>query len=211
MKRTQPWFVRATLLAIAKNVSCTARIFSERDITTWDEALEGKQGMVSLAMGRLLSHEMVVRHEMTGNANHRIVKLDARWRLTKKGLGTCRAVAQSLPDAAPPNPNALSTKVWNMLRDRKVLTAEKAAEALIDANTRDFASAQRQISGYLRAWSRNVPDVVVVGAKLNGGHTRYVMVKEGGIYPPPTKSTGIKPQPTPKLVALDIPRPAKDA
>ncbi len=198
MKRTQPWFVGAALRAISQNVFRTTQVFSERDVAGWDVAFEEKAGMVSIAMERLLHHEMVVRCDPPENARRKLIKLDARWRLTAKGVGTCRAVAQSLPNAAPPNPNALSTKVWKMLGELRVLTAEKAAEVLIDASSRDFASAQRQISGYLRAWSRNVPDVVVVGAKVKGGHTRYVMVKEGGIHPPPTKSTGIKPMPVPK-------------
>lgn len=211
MKRIQPWFVGATLRAIAMNVASTSHIFTERDITAWDKALEGKQGMVSLAMERLLTHDMVTQCEPLKNARRQLIKLDARWSLTKKGLGTCRSVAHAQPDAAPPNPNALSTKLWKLLSDRKVLTAAKAAEILIDANTRDFASAQRLINGYLRAWSRNAPEVVTVGAILKGGHQRYVMVKNGGIHPPPTKSTGIKPMPAPKSHDLIAPHPTEGA
>lgn len=205
MKLIQPWFVGATLRAIALKVSSTTQIFSEREIAGWDEAFASKGGMVCLAMERLHYHEMVERCDPPANARRKIVKLDARWRLTKKGLGTCRAVARSQPNAAPPDPNALSTKVWEMLRDRKVLIAEKAAELLIDAGTRDFANAQSQIASYLLAWSRNAPEFVVVSAKRNKGRKQYVMVKDGGIYPPPTKSTGIKPQPLPKSRDLIAP------
>lgn len=198
MKRTQPWFVGAALRAISQNVCRTTQVFSERDVAGWDAAFEEKTGMVSIAMERLLHHEMVVRCEPPENARRKLIKLDARWRLTTKGLGTCRSVARALPNAAPPDPKALSTRLWELFRQRKILTAEKAAELLIDAGTRDFANAQRQIAGYLRAWSINAPDFVKVSAKRDRGHKRYVMETDGGIYPPPTKSTGIKPMPFPR-------------
>ena len=197
MKLTQPWFVGATLRAISKHILNTTLTFSEHEVSAWDEALKGKAGMVALAMKRLLHHNMVEQCDPPANARRKFTKIDTRWRLTAKGLGTCRSVARALPDAPFPDPAALSTRVWELLRNRKVLTAEKAAEILIDANTRNFTGAQKQIAAYLLAWSRLVPDVVKVGIHRENGQKRYVMEKDGGIYPPPTKSKGIKPMPAP--------------
>ena len=79
MKRTQPWFVGAALRAISQNVFRTTQVFSERDVAGWDVAFEEKAGMVSIAMERLLHHEMVVRCDPPENARRKLIKLDAHF------------------------------------------------------------------------------------------------------------------------------------
>ncbi len=199
MKNAQPWFVVATLRAIGRHVHETTAPFSVAEVVSWDETLKGCEPKARLAIDRLLFHKMVVRHEPVRDSVLRpVITLEPRWTLTPKGLGTCRSVAR-VHSTTRPDPKAMSTRLWSLLRVRRALTAEEAANTLIDAGTRDFTAAQRQIGSYLRAWSRLVPDVVKVSVKPVARAKRYVMVKDGGITPPPTKSTGVPLLPAPRI------------
>lgn len=195
MKHVQPWFVGATLRAIAQHVQRTAQIFTALDVATWDESLKGQPGKARMALQRMENHKLVEPCELP--ITRTVAKLEPRWKLTPKGLGTCRAILQAKPGAALPDASALSSRLWALLRSRKTLTSEEAASTLIDAGSRDFAKAQYQISGYLRAWEQLVPDVVKVSARRVEGCKRYVMVKDGGVRPPPTKASAIPPMPAP--------------
>lgn len=197
MKQIQPWFIGATLRALAQHVKSTRTEFTAIDVAGWDDALTGQPGKARLAFDRMFNNGMLERVERPPTVEKPVSKVEPRWRLTAKGLGTCLAVLQALPGNTP-DPAALSTRLWVLLHARRVLTAEDAACTLIDAGSRDFPNAQKQLAGYLRAWAALVPDVVQVSAKRVNGCKRYVLVKDGGIHPPPTKVGAIKPQPAPK-------------
>lgn len=202
MKHAQPWFIVATLRGIGRHVKSTSQSFSVGDVVGWDDALKESAPKVRLAMERLVRHQMVELADQPREGVLRpVVQLERRWKLTAKGLGTCRAVLREQPGGKAPDPKALSTRLWALLRLRKVLTSEEGAETLIDAGSRDFAAAQKQIAGYLRAWARLVPDHVQVGARPVNGAKRYVMVKDGGANPPPTKATAEPLVPAPKAKA----------
>lgn len=194
MRRIQPWFIGATLRAIARNVPTTTTLFTAVDVARWDEALTGQPGMARMAFEVMGRHGMIEKVDPPAGA---LGKVEQRYTLTVKGLGTCRAVLQAQPGNAP-DPEALSNRLWALLRARRTLTSDEAASTLIDAGSRDFHKAQDQIGGYLRAWSRLVPDAVQVSAKRVGGCLRYVLVKDIGAHAPPTKASGIPPQPAPK-------------
>ena len=200
MKHGQPWFVIATLRGIGRHVKTTDQPFTVKDVVSWDADLKGAAPKVRVALDKLLFHKLVQRHVPERESILRPLVQVEHWQLTDKGLATCRSVLREQPRAKAPNPNALSTRLWSLLRLRKMLTAEEGAATLIDAGTRDFVTAQHQIAGYLRAWAKGVPDVVKVSAKTVNGAKRYVMVKEGGAYPPPTKATGEPAMPAPKLL-----------
>lgn len=195
MQRTQPWFIGAALRAIAQHVPSTKMHFTAIDVASWDDALAGKPGMARLAFERLERHDLVVKVEPAHFKP--ATRVEQVWKLTAKGLGTCRSVLQALPGHAP-DPNALSTRLWALLRLRRTLTSDEAACTLVDAGSREFRAAQKQLGGYLRAWAILVPDVVQVSAKRVGGCKRYVLVKDGGVHPPPTKTSAITPQPAPR-------------
>lgn len=210
MQRAQPWFVGATLRALARHVQSTRTHFTAIDAAGWDDALAGRPGMARLAFARLEQYGMVERVEPPPTAVKPLGKVEPRWQLTAKGLGTCRAVLQAQPGNAP-DPKALSTRLWALLHARRMLTAEDAASTLIDAGERDFRNAQKQLAGYLRAWAALVPDVVKVSEKRINGCKRYVLVKDGGIHPPPTKAGAIAPQPAPKVLPAPTTTGSADA
>lgn len=202
MQRTQPWFVGATLRALAQHVSSCSQTFTACDIAAWGSDLQGQPGKARLALVRMGCHEMVMdATERPPGLLSPIVKLEPRWRLTPKGLGTCRSVAQALPNAEQPDPSALSTRLWALLRSKRAITSDEAASTLIDAGSRDYSAAQRQISNYLLAWTRLLPNAIKVSDRRVKGCKRYVMVTDGGVFPPPTRSTAIAPRPAPKAHA----------
>lgn len=208
MQRTQPWFIGAALRALALNVTNTRRVFTRSELIAWDMALAERPGLAKMALGRMAYHQLVELQPDRPVAQD-LTRVDQRWRLTDKGLATCRSVAQALPGAPPPDPSALSTRLWNLLRSRRTLTAEEAASTLIDAGERDFAKAQHQLGDYLSIWAKLVPKHVQVSAQRIGNAKRYVMVTDGGLYPPPTKVRRIRPVPAP--AARPVPPLAKRA
>jgi hypothetical protein len=194
MQRTQPWFIGAALRAIAHHVTSTKTTFTARDVASWDEALTGQPGKARMAFDVMTRHGMLLKAECPESS---IAKVEPRYALTAKGLGTCRSVQHAKADRLP-NPDALSNRLWSLLRSRRTITSDEAASTLIDAGSRDYRKAQSQIGGYLRAWSRLVPDTVQISAKRVDGCIRYVLVSDGGVHPPPTKANAIAPQAAPK-------------
>lgn len=202
MKQAQPWFIVAALRGIGRHVKNTTQSFTVGDVVGWDEDLKDAAPKVRLAMDRLVFHKMAAAVAQTRDGLLRpVMPLERRWTLTAKGLGTCQSVLREQHGTKGPDAKALSTRLWSLLRLRKVLTPEEGAETLIDAGSRDFSAAQKQIAGYLRAWSKLVPDSVQVGARATKGGKRYVMVKDGGATPPPTKATAVPFMTAPKAIA----------
>lgn len=201
MQHKQPWFIGAALLALGRHVSSIQRVFTSGDLRAWEPAFATAPGMATMALTRLQNHNMIEpeRADLPSTA----VRVEQRWRLTPKGLATCRAVAQAQPGVVP-DATALTTRLWNLLRIRRTLTSEEAASLLVDAGGGDdLARTQRSVSGYLRAWAILVPQAVQLSAKRVGGYKRYVLVQDTGIHPPPTNSNAIAPVAAP--VAHPIP------
>jgi hypothetical protein len=206
MKNRQPWFVMAALRGIGRHVKTTTQPFGASEVASWDAAFSDTKpearglALVRIALEKLEFHELVARHVPQRDTILRpLVTLPPQWLLTPRGLATCRSVLREQPRSKKaPNPNALSTRLWALLRLRKMLTAEEGAATLIDAGTRDFAAAQHQIAGYLRVWAQLLPKVIQVSAKPVNGSKRYVMVKEGGETPPPTKAPVASSVPAPR-------------
>lgn len=211
MKHAQPWFVVAALRGIGIHVKSTTQSFTANDVAGWDAAFANAtptsrgQALARVALERLHFHKLIARHVPERDGVLRpVMKLQEQWKLTTKGLGTCSSLLREQPVGKGPNPKALSTRLWALLRLRKTLTAEDGAATLIDAGTRDFATAQRLIEGYLRNWAKAVPEVVQISAKPVNGAKRYVMVKEGGEIPPPTKAAAVPLMPAPRQLSQPI-------
>lgn len=194
MRRIQPWFIGATLRGLAHHVQSVKTTFTALDVAGWDDALSGQPGKARMAFEVMARHGMLEKAELPAGA---LGKVEPRYHLTAKGLGTCRAVLQAQPGNAP-DPDALSNRLWALLRSRRTLTSDEAASTLIDAGSRDYRNARNLIGGYLRAWARLLPDAVQISARRVDGCLRYVLVNDGGVHPPPTKACGIPPQPAPK-------------
>lgn len=211
MKQAQPWFVVAALRGIGTHVKTTTHAFTANDVAGWNAAFADAKppsrglALARVALDRLHFHKLIARHVPVRDGVLRpVMKLPDQWRLTAKGLGTCGSLLREQPTGKGPNTKALSTRLWALLRLRKTLTAEDGAATLIDAGTRDFATAQRLIEGYLRNWAKAVPDVVQISARPINGAKRYVMVKEGGEVPPPTKAPAVPLMPAPRQLSHPI-------
>lgn len=95
---------------------------------------------------------------------------------------------QAQQQAQPQPP--LDVRLWNLLRIRRSLTAEDAAQTLIDADTPDWAAQRRKIAARLSAWAKHAPQAVGRGAKRQGGCIRYVLLEgaDPGRCPPPSRA-----------------------
>ena len=103
---------------------------------------------------------------------------------------------------ATPDLQALPTRVWNLLRIRRRLTAVEAAETLIDADD-SFDAQTKRIGALLLAWTKHPTSAVVTAQKREaGGRVRYVLVKDLGRWPPPTKPGQIHPSQLPNASAV---------
>jgi hypothetical protein len=121
--------------------------------------------------------------------------------ITDDGAAAIQAAAQgevrkSGPkDTRAPNPvrpDDLSSRLWTLLRMRKVLDTDAAARTLCDAGD-DFERMRATVGKTLRRWEMAVPDAVqasqrrvpVAGqSKMSNGAKRYVLVKDLGPTPP---------------------------
>ena len=85
---------------------------------------------------------------------------------------------------------------------RRRLTAVEAAETLIDADD-NFEAQTKRIGALLLAWTKHPTSAVVTGQKREaGGRVRYVLVKDLGRWPPPTKPGQIHPSQLPNASAV---------
>lgn len=86
--------------------------------------------------------------------------------------------AASAADADP-----FATRLWRLLRTRRALTADEAAELLVDTND-DLAQARRRAGALLLTWSRQCPKAIRIGAKRVDGLKRYALQRDIGATPP---------------------------
>ena len=85
---------------------------------------------------------------------------------------------------------------------RRRLTAVEAAETLIDADD-NFEAQTKRIGALLLAWTKHPTSAVVTAQKREaGGRVRYVLVKDLGRWPPPTKPGQIHPSQLPNASAV---------
>jgi hypothetical protein len=84
-------------------------------------------------------------------------------------------------------PGTYASRVYGLLRARRVLAAPDAAATLIDAGE-DVKAATERAAQLLRTWSQMFPHALQASAKRIDGATRYVLLKELGEVPPPRAS-----------------------
>lgn len=201
MKRKQPWFVGVALRALGVHVKATTREFTPSELAAWAPDFAKAPGNADLALQRMLSHELVALVGKQASA----VRLK-RYTLTPRGLATCRAAAAAEGLVAP-DPSALTTRLWNLLRIRRKLTSDEAASVLVDAGSEEqMESTRHTMAGYLKTWARVAPDVVQVSTRRVGGFKAYVLVKDTGIHPPRTKESSIPHAAAPAACTPPAPR-----
>jgi len=87
------------------------------------------------------------------------------------------------PDAEVRDADPFATRLWNLLRIRRALTADEAAALLVDAGG-DIALDRRQAGALMLSWSRQCPQAVRVDARRVDGLKRYALLRDIGATPP---------------------------
>jgi len=90
------------------------------------------------------------------------------------------------PDAQVRDADPFATRLWNLLRIRRALTADEAAALLLtDAQAdEDIALGRRQAGVLMLSWSRQCPQAVRMDARRVDGLKRYALLRDIGATPP---------------------------
>ena len=183
------WFIVPALAALARNVKNTTRAITAPELSAWatDAQLDYPIGIAELALASLQRHgylrPFAQCHNKRGAVN--------RWAVTPQGMQATKAVLHTMPGAAP-DVQALTTRLWNLLRIRRRLTAIEAAQTLVDADD-NFDAQTKRIGALLAAWAKHAPKTVVVAQKREAGRIRYVLIADLGRWPPPSREGEMHP------------------
>lgn len=194
MSGSVQWFFLPALASIGANVKRTSQAITAAQVSQWvtSEELDFPVGIAELALTALQRHGYVQSPPLNP---HRPRKPRV-WHATTEGMGAGQAALLSRQGAVP-DVQALPTRVWNLLRIRRRLTAVEAAETLIDAED-NFDAQTKRIGALLAAWAKLPPFAVVTAHKREaGGRVRYVLVKDLGRWPPPAKPGQMHPSELP--------------
>ena len=193
------WFFLPALAAIGANVKRPTQAITAAEVSRWatSDQLDYPVGIADLAMSSLQKHGYVESRALKPQRS----RSPRLWFATATGLQVAQAAVQAMPGATP-DLQALPTRVWNLLRIRRRLTAVEAAETLIDADD-NFEAQTKRIGALLLAWTKHPTSAVVTAQKREaGGRVRYVLVKDLGRWPPPTKPGQIHPSQLPNASAV---------
>lgn len=96
------------------------------------------------------------------------------------------AAPATAPDAQVREADPFATRLWNLLRIRRALTADEAAALLLaDAEAdEDIAQGRRQAGALMLSWSRQCPQAVRMDARRVDGLKRYALLRDIGATPP---------------------------
>jgi len=93
------------------------------------------------------------------------------------------AAPETAPDAQVRDADPFATRLWNLLRIRRALTADEAA-ALLAGEGDDISQGRRQAGALMLSWSRQCPRAVRVEARRVDGLKRYALLRDIGATPP---------------------------
>ncbi len=190
------WFVPVVLLALGRQFSRREHPFTIDQLLSWAPEL-GKSGAARCACKTLARSGLLVRapDAPLPDAGRRPSN-PSTWRLTANGIQACRAAVQEAGKQAriatlkATNRKRIGStlygRLWNLLRNRKHLTAEEAVATLADAGD-ETQRLLRSASGYLSAWQLAFPEHIQVSARRVNGFKRYVVVQDPGPTPPPAR------------------------
>ena len=96
------------------------------------------------------------------------------------------AAPATAPDAQVREADPFATRLWNLLRIRRALTADEAAALLLaDAEAdEDIAQGLLQAGALMLSWSRQCPQAVRMDARRVDGLKRYALLRDIGATPP---------------------------
>ena len=95
------------------------------------------------------------------------------------------AAPATAPDAQVREADPFATRLWNLLRIRRALTADEAAALLLaDAEADEDIAQGRQAGALMLSWSRQCPQAVRMDARRVDGLKRYALLRDIGATPP---------------------------
>ncbi len=184
------WYVLPALAALAqhtttKNTSVNAVLLSA---WTENEQLEFSPGTAAMALSTLHRNGWCT----IPSGRRRPNSATTEYQVTPSGLQAALMAWRCMPNGPAPDKDELSTRLWNLLRIRRRLTADEAAETLVDANA-DFAVKKKRIGALMAAWAKHAPTAITTGLKREGGQIRYVLIEDWGRWPAPSKAGQMHP------------------
>lgn len=190
MARFLHWYMVPALIAVASHTKEAQRSVTPAILSSWAETdqLLFPAGVAELALAAFCKQgwctSISSRRYSRGVANE--------YQFNAVGLQVAWAAYCTLPGGPAPDVHDLATRVWNLLRIRRRLTADEAAQTLVDADA-DYASQKKRIAALLAAWGKCAPRDVAVALKREQGSIRYVLQNDLGRWPPPSKPGHLHP------------------
>ena len=187
---TTKWVTATVLQALAAQQQTAGSEFLENDLADWTQGSLTHEQRVH-ASSRLCALGFVKhRAAMVEGDRHDV------YTVTPEGAAAIEAAAggyvrKSGPKTTrkgnPVDPHAFSSRLWMLLRIRKMITPRQAAETLCDAGDEDFDTRRATARKCLRRWANagalqeSAKRVGVDGT--SNGDKRYVLVKDSPTPP----------------------------
>ena len=183
------WQVLPSLAAIARHVA-KGDLVNASNLSSWvqEDNIEFTPGVAEMALTALQRRGWC---SITG-CRRRAKNAINEYRVTPAGMQAAQVALRCMPGGPVPDCNELETRLWNLMRIRRRLTAEEAAQTLVDADT-DFVAKKKRIGALLAAWAKFAPTAVTTGMKREAGHIRYVLTEDWGRWPLPSKEGQMHP------------------
>lgn len=187
------WVTAAVLRVLADMVLRQGDWFLSSQLATWTDGTLTPEQRVH-ATTRLCALGFV-EHQVKVQDGARV----DRYTVTAEGQAAIEAAAQghqrkSGPKGTrAPNPvraDALTTRLWALVRIRKIVDSEEAARTLCDAGDADFERVRATVRKTLRRWE--LAEALQAGSRLikrrddpvqSNGNKRYVLVRDS-VEPP---------------------------
>lgn len=193
---TQIWFVSLVLVTLGQHLYRKPRPFTVSELFAWEPAL-GRISAAHRACSLLAQKgylEPCPAPETNPGANKNPTR-PARWQMTDIGREAARASQLAAASRKRSStltalnesrtyPQALTERLWTVLRARRVITVPEAVDVLGDAGT-DVRSLRTYISNLLAMWHTLMPNTIQLSAHKVGRCKRYVLVGNVGRLPPP--------------------------
>lgn len=195
MSQPTRWVTATALQALAAQRLKAGAEFTAGELDYWTRSTLTRDQRVH-ASTRLCALGFVKHSVQVTGGNQ--IRVDV-YRVTLEGAAAIEAAGQghmhkSGPKGCrapnPVQPQALATRLWNLLRLRRMLDSDSAAQLLCDAGSGDFKRVQATVRRTLARWattphvSEAAKRVAVPGqAPTSNGCKRYVLVQDS-LEPP---------------------------
>lgn len=190
---TTRWVTATVLRVLADMVMREGDWFLAGQLATWTACMLTTEQRVH-ATTRLCALGFI-KHKVSVDAGARVdhytvtadgaaaIQAAADGHVRKSGPKTTRA-------ANPVRADALTTRLWSLVRLRKIIDSDEAARTLCDAGDQDFERVRATVRKTLRRWE--LAEALAAGSRLikrrdapasSNGNKRYVLVRDS-VEPP---------------------------